>query len=105
MVETEGREVVSVRGDEDDPFSRGFICPKAYALKDLQSLLGKLNDIRVHAALAKDYAAPPPATRKAAPKAFAMGELTGKERAKSRDLLKHTEQRGKRLKKCRPFWA
>jgi anaerobic selenocysteine-containing dehydrogenase len=37
VVETEGREVVSVRGDEDDPFSRGFICPKAYALKDLQS--------------------------------------------------------------------
>ena len=37
VVETEGREVVSVRGDEDDPFSRGYICPKAYALKDLQS--------------------------------------------------------------------
>jgi anaerobic selenocysteine-containing dehydrogenase len=37
VVETEGREVLSVRGDEEDPFSRGYICPKAYALKDLQS--------------------------------------------------------------------
>jgi anaerobic selenocysteine-containing dehydrogenase len=26
-----------VRGDDEDPFSRGFICPKAYALKDLQA--------------------------------------------------------------------
>jgi anaerobic selenocysteine-containing dehydrogenase len=34
-VETEGREVVSVRGDRDDVFSRGFICPKAYGLKQL----------------------------------------------------------------------
>ncbi len=36
-METEGGEVVSVRGDDEDPFSRGFICPKAYALKDLQA--------------------------------------------------------------------
>src|SRR3954452_3635318 len=34
-VETEGREVVSVRGDADDVFSRGFICPKAYGVKQL----------------------------------------------------------------------
>ena len=27
--------VVSVRGDKDDPFSRGYICPKAAALGDL----------------------------------------------------------------------
>ncbi len=37
VIETEGREVLSVRGDEDDPFSRGFICPKAYALKEVAS--------------------------------------------------------------------
>jgi anaerobic selenocysteine-containing dehydrogenase len=37
VIETEGSAVISVRGDEEDPFSRGFICPKAYALKDLQS--------------------------------------------------------------------
>ena len=34
-VETEGREVVAVRGDADDVFSRGFICPKAHGLKQL----------------------------------------------------------------------
>jgi anaerobic selenocysteine-containing dehydrogenase len=37
VVETEGRQVLSVRGDDQDPFSRGYICPKAYALKDLQN--------------------------------------------------------------------
>ncbi|HEX2413818.1 MAG TPA: molybdopterin oxidoreductase family protein [Thermoleophilaceae bacterium] len=34
-IETDGREVVSVRGDSEDVFSRGFICPKAYAIKQL----------------------------------------------------------------------
>jgi anaerobic selenocysteine-containing dehydrogenase len=34
-VETEGSEVVSVRGDKEDVFSRGFICPKAHGLKQL----------------------------------------------------------------------
>ena len=34
-VETEGRQVVAVRGDADDVFSRGFICPKAFGLKQL----------------------------------------------------------------------
>ena len=30
-----GDEVVKVRGDDDDVFSRGFLCPKGVALKDL----------------------------------------------------------------------
>jgi anaerobic selenocysteine-containing dehydrogenase len=34
-IETEGREVVSVRGDAEDVFSHGFICPKAYGIKQL----------------------------------------------------------------------
>ena len=34
-IETEGRDVVAVRGDERDVFSRGFICPKAYGIKQL----------------------------------------------------------------------
>src|SRR3954471_11035330 len=34
-IEVEGREVVSVRGDADDVFSKGFICPKAYGIKQL----------------------------------------------------------------------
>jgi anaerobic selenocysteine-containing dehydrogenase len=32
-----GDEVVSVRGDQDDVFSHGFICPKGYALKELHA--------------------------------------------------------------------
>ncbi|MCE9573455.1 MAG: molybdopterin oxidoreductase family protein [Deltaproteobacteria bacterium] len=35
VVETEGRAITSVRGDADDPFSRGYICPKAYGVKAL----------------------------------------------------------------------
>ncbi|HEU4727498.1 MAG TPA: molybdopterin-dependent oxidoreductase [Kofleriaceae bacterium] len=31
----DGDRVVSVRGDADDPFSRGYICPKGAALADL----------------------------------------------------------------------
>jgi anaerobic selenocysteine-containing dehydrogenase len=34
-IEVEGNSIVSVRGDKDDPFSRGYICPKAYGLKEL----------------------------------------------------------------------
>ncbi len=29
--------IVSIRGDEDDPLSRGYICPKAVALQDIYS--------------------------------------------------------------------
>lgn len=35
VIETQGEEIVSIRGDKDDPLSRGHICPKAVALKDL----------------------------------------------------------------------
>ncbi|HUH02859.1 MAG TPA: molybdopterin-dependent oxidoreductase [Kofleriaceae bacterium] len=34
-IETEGDRVVSIRGDADDVFSQGYICPKATALADL----------------------------------------------------------------------
>ena len=34
-VEIDGDEVISVRGDERDVFSRGHVCPKSTALKDL----------------------------------------------------------------------
>ncbi|MCL6416280.1 molybdopterin-dependent oxidoreductase [Aestuariirhabdus sp. Z084] len=32
---TQGDKVISIKGDEDDPLSRGHICPKAVALQDL----------------------------------------------------------------------
>lgn len=34
-IEFEGTKVLSIRGDEEDPFSRGHICPKATALQAL----------------------------------------------------------------------
>jgi len=34
-ITVEGDQIVSVRGDKSDPFSRGFICPKAHGLKEL----------------------------------------------------------------------
>ncbi len=35
LVEVGGRRIRAVRGDPDDPFSHGYICPKAAALADL----------------------------------------------------------------------
>jgi anaerobic selenocysteine-containing dehydrogenase len=34
-IEVEGERVLSVRGDDADPFSKGYICPKGTALADL----------------------------------------------------------------------
>jgi anaerobic selenocysteine-containing dehydrogenase len=34
-IEVEEGRIVTVRGDKDDPFSGGYICPKAYGLKGL----------------------------------------------------------------------
>jgi anaerobic selenocysteine-containing dehydrogenase len=36
-IETRGREIVSIRGDSQDVFSQGYICPKAYSLKELHA--------------------------------------------------------------------
>jgi anaerobic selenocysteine-containing dehydrogenase len=36
-IRTRGREVVAIRGDAEDVFSRGFICPKGYAVKELDA--------------------------------------------------------------------
>src|SRR3984893_8091043 len=33
---TRGREILSIKGDARDVFSHGYICPKAYSLKELQ---------------------------------------------------------------------
>ncbi|GAB3275245.1 molybdopterin-dependent oxidoreductase [Parahaliea aestuarii] len=35
LIETRGEEIISIKGDPDDPLSRGHICPKAVALKDI----------------------------------------------------------------------
>jgi anaerobic selenocysteine-containing dehydrogenase len=36
-ITTRGSEVLSIRGDEQDVFSHGYICPKAYSLKELSA--------------------------------------------------------------------
>jgi anaerobic selenocysteine-containing dehydrogenase len=35
VIQTEGDTVLDIRGDRDDPLSRGHVCPKAVALKDI----------------------------------------------------------------------
>ena len=35
VIETEGNEILSIKGDPEDPLSRGHICPKAIALRDI----------------------------------------------------------------------
>ncbi|HWW51404.1 MAG TPA: molybdopterin-dependent oxidoreductase, partial [Verrucomicrobiae bacterium] len=34
-LELDGDRIVSVRGDENDPFSQGYICPKGVAIGDV----------------------------------------------------------------------
>jgi anaerobic selenocysteine-containing dehydrogenase len=34
-IETDGDDIVSIRGDAEDVLSHGFICPKSYSLKEL----------------------------------------------------------------------
>lgn len=36
-IETRGQEILSIRGDSRDVFSHGYICPKAYSLKELHA--------------------------------------------------------------------
>jgi anaerobic selenocysteine-containing dehydrogenase len=37
IIETKGDVITSIKGDPDDPLSRGHICPKAVALQDLHN--------------------------------------------------------------------
>ncbi len=34
-IQYEGKNITSIKGDSEDPFSKGHICPKAYGLKDV----------------------------------------------------------------------
>ncbi|EYF03616.1 molybdopterin oxidoreductase family protein [Chondromyces apiculatus] len=34
-IETEGERVIAIRGDKADPFSQGYLCPKATGLQDI----------------------------------------------------------------------
>ena len=35
VIKHDGKKVLSIKGDKDDPFSQGYICPKATALEDV----------------------------------------------------------------------
>lgn len=52
-IRLEGRKLLDVKGDPDDPFSRGHICPKATALKDIHEDPDRLTEpmIRENGAL------------------------------------------------------
>jgi len=36
-IEHDGTKVISIKGDKEDPLSRGHICPKAIALQDIHA--------------------------------------------------------------------
>ena len=36
-IRTQGEEILSIRGDKNDPMSKGFICPKATAIADIHA--------------------------------------------------------------------
>ncbi|MET3969115.1 CYTH and CHAD domain-containing protein [Bradyrhizobium sp. S3.9.1] len=66
------------------------------ALKELQSELGILNDMRVHLERAREFAS----AGKAAKMAFAIGCLTGREETSASDALTKALAAGKRLQKA-----
>ncbi len=37
VIETRGEQILSIKGDDTDPLSRGHICPKAVALQDIHN--------------------------------------------------------------------
>ncbi len=41
-IEVEEGRIVSIRGDKDDPFSKGYLCPKAMGLKDIHEDIDRL---------------------------------------------------------------
>ena len=47
-IETRGREIISIRGDAQDVFSHGYICPKAYSLKELHADPDCIREPMVH---------------------------------------------------------
>jgi len=36
-IKTQGDEIISIKGDKNDPISQGYICPKATAIADIHN--------------------------------------------------------------------
>lgn len=90
-------------------FPRGARRRKRYVelLKELQDSLGRLNDIHVHAALARELVQPGAETAAPTPgreEAFGMGLLMGTEQAEARALLKASARTGRQLTHLPAFW-
>jgi inorganic triphosphatase YgiF len=74
------------------------------ALKTLQTALGKLNDMRIHGKIARDFAHPRGRKSRQPQKAFAMGLLSGREQAAKAALVAQALKGGKKLSRLSPFW-
>lgn len=76
-------------------------------LKELQDELGRLNDINIHAGIARDIVHPtsalaPVADREAA---FAIGLVTGIEQTEVGDLLRSVSKTARRFRRTPAFWS
>jgi triphosphatase len=74
----------------------------AAGLKDLQSALGRLNDIRVHRQFARKTVR---GKRQLSHGAYALGVLTGQERKAVQPCLDAAAKAGKKLRGLEPFWT
>ena len=74
------------------------------ALKGIQTGLGRLNDMQVHCKLAHRLAHSKHAHPKQTEKAFAIGLLTGKERAEAAAILVDTVKVARNIANVKPFW-
>lgn len=77
-------------------------------LKTLQDCLGKLNDIRIHADIAREIVHPPDGVSARAPgreEAFAIGLLRGAEQAEAHQLVRTAVKARARLKQGSAFYA
>lgn len=73
-------------------------------LKDLQDSLGRLNDIRVHQALAPKLVAGR-SPKKSSARAFAAGIVTGNEQGQIKPLLSAANKSFRKLAHIPPYWA
>ena len=73
-------------------------------LKAIQSGLGRLNDMQVHRRLAHRFAHSRHGDPKQTEKAFAIGMLTGRERAEAAVVLVDTVKAARKISDSKPFW-
>lgn len=74
------------------------------ALKEIQSSLGRLNDMQVHGRLAHRFAHSRRRAAKQTEKAFAIGLLTGREHAEAAAILADALKAARKVSHAKPFW-